>query len=118
MLLFIIIPLSVILLGVIAWLAISENSSRAVRRVALFALTAIVLSVILSIIVIFLFFGEPAAVVGPGIGDEIIQPVKPVNDRSFSIIIFMVLLLAFLALILFLALRREKKTIGQMTKKE
>jgi cytochrome bd-type quinol oxidase subunit 1 len=103
----VVIPVALVLLGLIAWIALSKKSSPAIRRTAVGALILIGLSVILSLILIF--SGPKTAVVsGPGTYSS--EPAVPANPPSYSIVFFLAFLLSLLTLIIFFALRKEKKT--------
>jgi formate hydrogenlyase subunit 3/multisubunit Na+/H+ antiporter MnhD subunit len=110
--LLIVAPLAIGLLVIITWLALSKESAPPVRRAATAALVLIALSVIMSLVLIV---NKPAAIIGPFIADPGSIPVEPEAEGSFSIIVFAILLLAFLALIIFLALRREQRETGSET---
>jgi hypothetical protein len=106
--LFVIIPLSVILLGLIVYYALSPRSSKILRLSALGALGAIMLSIVICVIIIF---------AGPGGNDEPVMPdffaAEPIQDAPKDDFTFLVLpavlLLAFLGTVIFFAMRERKQ---------
>jgi hypothetical protein len=99
-------PPALIFLGLITWLALSPRSSPRVRRAAAAALALTGLAVILGLILIF--GSSPAAGTRSGPGAPSPEPPASVVSPSPGIIVFSVLRLGFLALIIFLALRKER----------
>jgi hypothetical protein len=107
--LYAIIPLSVILLGVIVYFALSRRSSKIIRLSALGALGAIMLSIIICAIIIFTNVGSA--------GNEPVMPdffaAEPPPEApqgNFMALSFLALfLLAFLGSVIFLSLKERKR---------
>jgi len=98
---------SILLLGLIVYFAVSPRSSRTLRIVAVIALILIGLS--LGISLLFLLYEpgqEMKKALMPSLPSEPI-PVKKTNLAA--IITILVLLLLFLGLTIFLAVREERK---------
>jgi hypothetical protein len=107
--LFVIIPISLILLGVIIYLALSPKSAKMVRLAALCALGAIMLSVIICVIIIFAGLGnvEEEPVMPDFLAVE--TPPAPPQGNSIAIILLAVFMLAFLGIIVFLSIRERRR---------
>ncbi|MDR2094480.1 MAG: hypothetical protein LBP76_03045 [Treponema sp.] len=112
--LFFLVPLSVVILTGIIYFAVSLKSETAVRRTAIIALIVIGLAVIASLIVIF---SEPVKATGSGIPGFPAVPVKPVKTNSPWVLLFSIIFLIFIALILFIAFRQQKKLENEKAKK-
>jgi ABC-type lipoprotein release transport system permease subunit len=107
--LFVIIPVSIVLLGVIIYLALSPKSAKMVRLAALCALGAIMLSVIICVIIIFAGMGgaEEEPVMPDFLTAE--APVPATQGNPIAIILLAVFMLAFLGIIVFLSMRERKR---------
>jgi hypothetical protein len=107
--LFVIIPLSVILLGVIIYIALSSKSSKMVRLAALCALGAIMLSIIVCAIVIFVNAGsgdkEPA--MPDFLSSE--PPVAASGGNFFALFILALFMVGLLGIIIVIAMRDRKR---------
>jgi hypothetical protein len=105
---FIFIPLALLVLGLIIYFALSPRSSFPVKIAALAALGLIVLSIILSLGLIFLVRAS-----GPGDPQaEYVVPVEQPLPRSGSLLmplVFTLLMLVLLGLIVVISLRDRKK---------
>ncbi|MDR0643268.1 MAG: hypothetical protein LBG07_12525 [Treponema sp.] len=107
--LFIGIPFSIALLGVIVYIALSRKSSKALRMTALAALAAIILSVLICTVIIFAGMGFT--------GKEPVMPdflaVEPLPDapQGNSLVLFLlaVFIIAFLGVVILLSLRERKR---------
>ncbi|MDR2158560.1 MAG: hypothetical protein LBP23_00665 [Treponema sp.] len=105
---FIFIPLALLVLGGIIYFALSPTSSLPVRIAALAALGLIVLSIIVSLGLIFL-------VRAPGPGDpqaEYPAPVEqglPQNGSLPALLFFIFLMLALLGTVFVISLRKRKE---------
>lgn len=101
----IIVPLG--LFALIVYFAVSKKSSLFIRWAAIMALIIIGISVMVCL---FIIFGEPAAVVVDGpviqvIPKEEVIPVK--KGDPLPLLIFGVILLLFIAFIIYTALREQ-----------
>jgi ABC-type phosphate transport system permease subunit len=106
--LFVIIPISLVLLGVIIYLALSPKSSKMVRLAALCALGAIMLSVIVCVIIIFA--GQTGATEEPVMPDFLAaEPPPPPQGNSIAILLLAVFMVVFLGIIVFLSMRERKR---------
>jgi hypothetical protein len=107
--LYVIIPLSVVLLGVIVYFALSRRSSKIIRLSALGALGAIMLSIIICAIIVFAGRGSA--------GDEPVmpdffatEPLPAAPQGNFLALFFLALfLLALLGSVTFLSLKERKR---------
>jgi amino acid transporter len=107
--LFVIIPFSLALLGVIVYIALSRKSSKALRLAALGALGAIILSVLICLVIIFASMGVT--------GREPVMPdfltTEPLPDAPkgnfFVLFPLAVFIIAFLGVVIFLSLRERKR---------
>jgi cbb3-type cytochrome oxidase subunit 3 len=100
---------SVSVLGLIVYFAFSPRSSAALRRAALIALAVIGLSLGTSAVLILLFSQSSA---GPGMVYSEAEPVEVVPSKNADLTVILVMLgvlLLFVGLIIFLALRDRKK---------
>jgi hypothetical protein len=105
--LFVIIPISIVLLGVIIYLALSPKSSKMVRLAALCALGAIMLSVIICVIIIFAGMG---GVEEEPVPDFLAVETPPTPQGNPIAILFLaVFMLAFLGIIVYLSMRERKR---------
>jgi hypothetical protein len=107
---FVIIPIALGFLGVIVYFALSKESSRIVRLVALVALGAVILSVLVCGIIVLLSLGGGGE--EPVMPDFLVaeQPEPPAKTNTFVLIIGMLFLLAFLGMVVFLSLKEQRKT--------
>jgi hypothetical protein len=106
--LFVIIPLSVVLLGLIVYFALSPRSSKVLRLAALGALGAIMLSIVICMIIIFAGLG--AADDEPVMPDFFAAEPPPASSRGnfFALFLLAVFLLAFMGVVIFLAMKERK----------
>jgi hypothetical protein len=107
--LFVIIPLSVALLGVIVYFALSRESSKALRLTALAALGAIILSVLICIIIVFAGMGFGAK--EPVTPDFLAAEPLPAAPREDFFILFLlaVFIIVILGAVIVLSLRERKR---------
>jgi hypothetical protein len=107
--LFVIIPLSLVLLGMIIYIALSPKSSKMHRLAALCALGAIMLSVIVCVIIIFANQGGESE--EPVMPDFLAaEPIPAAPQGNFvAVLLLAVFLLAFLGVVVFLAMRERKR---------
>jgi uncharacterized protein involved in exopolysaccharide biosynthesis len=107
--LFVIIPLSVVLLGVIVYFALSPDSSKILRLTALGALGAIMLSIVICVVIIFVSGGSSGG--EPVMPDFLAAETPPPapQGNSFVLLIFAVFLLGFLGLVVFLSMRERRR---------
>ncbi|MDR0732327.1 MAG: hypothetical protein LBF63_11710 [Treponema sp.] len=106
--LFVIIPLSVLLLGVIVYFALSPRSSKGLRLAALGALGAIMLSVVICAVIIIA--GRETAGGEPVMPDFLAAeaPQPPAAGNSFAVFLLAAFLLAFLGVVIFLSMKERK----------
>ncbi|MDR1443355.1 MAG: hypothetical protein LBI94_00585 [Treponema sp.] len=105
--LFVIIPLSIALLGLIVYYALSPRSSKTLRLSAFGALVCIMLSVVICTIIIFANLGG---------NDEPVMPdffaAEPPNaapeNNFFILVLFAVFLLILLGIVILLAVRERR----------
>jgi preprotein translocase subunit YajC len=107
--LFVIVPLSVVLLGVIVYFALSRGSSKTLRLAALAALGAILLSVLICVIIIFAnteFAGNE-----PVMPDFLAAEAPPAAPAENFLVLFLlaVFIVVFLGLVIFLSLRERRR---------
>jgi amino acid transporter len=107
---FVIIPLALGFLGVIIYFALSKESPRIVRRAALIALGAVILSVLVCGIIVILGLGEggEAPVMPDFLATD--QPEPPATTNTFVLVVVILFLLIFLGIIVVLSLREQRKT--------
>jgi hypothetical protein len=106
--LFVIIPLSLVLLGLIVYYALSPRSSRILRFSALGALGAIMLSIVICVIVIFAGTGGNDEPVMPDFFAA--EPLQPAPRANFFVLFLLALfLLAFLGIVIFIAMRERRR---------
>ena len=105
--LFIIVPLSVLLLGVIVYFALSPRSSKGLRLAARGALGAIMLSIVICVIIIA---GAGTAGDEPVMPDflAVEAPQPPAGSNSFAVVLLAIFLLAFLGVVIFLSMKERK----------
>jgi hypothetical protein len=110
--LLVIVPLSVILLGVIVYFALSPRSSKILRLATLGALVAIMLSIVICAIIIFAGMdtagGEP--VMPDFFAGE--TPQAAPKGNSFVLFLLAVFLLVFLGIVVFLSMKERKRREG------
>jgi cytochrome bd-type quinol oxidase subunit 1 len=101
--------LSVGLLLLIIYFALSKKSSRGVKNVAIVALIIVALSVLVSVVIMFIF-RQPVAVIGnEPIREVIEEEVMVVKDNSFMMLIVAVFFLLLLGVIVYFALKEQKR---------
>jgi predicted membrane channel-forming protein YqfA (hemolysin III family) len=104
------IVLSIGLLGVIAFLALSKKSEKLIKKLALIALIVIGLSIIASAAIVIIFDKPPEEPIEfqiPGLMAP--QPKTPDSSNSMMILIFAIVLVLFLGMIIYLSLKEQKK---------
>jgi cbb3-type cytochrome oxidase subunit 3 len=111
--LFFLIPLSVIILAGIIFIAVSPKSEPMVRRAAIIALAVIGVAVIASLILIF---SQPVKVINAGVPGLPAVPAKDTQTTSMAVLIFSIFFLLFIAGILYIAFSRQKKQEAEKTK--
>jgi membrane protein DedA with SNARE-associated domain len=107
--LFIIVPVSVILLGVIVYFALSRESSRALRLTAMAALGLIILSVLICVIIIFANMDFTSR--EPVMPDFLAPQPPPAAPKGNFLVLFLlaVFIIVFLGVVIFLSLRERKR---------
>jgi amino acid transporter len=101
-------PLAVIFLGVIVFFAISKKTEPRLRLAAICALGVIALAVVVCLILVFA--GSGSIPVEPEPGDFLNDSPKPKGGTlPWGIIIFTIILLGFLGLVIYLALKEQKQ---------
>jgi amino acid transporter len=108
---------SIILLGVITFLALSKESEKLIKKLAFIALIVIGVSVIASTVVVIIFKKPPEEPIEFRIPGLMSQPPN-VSSSSTNIIalIFAILLVLFLGVIIYVALKDQNQ--GKNRKKE
>jgi cytochrome bd-type quinol oxidase subunit 2 len=100
---------SVILVALIAYFAISKQTSRAIKIAARIALIVIGL-VFAGCAVLLFILGAPAAGKGAAYGDFPVIPEKePGNQDLLPMLIFALIVLVIIALVIFISLRGQKR---------
>jgi hypothetical protein len=105
--LFVIIPLSVVLLGLIVYFALSPRSSKGLRLAALGALGAVMLAIGVCAVVVFAGRSADAEPVMPDFFAVEAPPPAP-QGNSMVLAFLVVFLLAFMGLVVYLAMRERK----------
>ncbi|MDR2246520.1 MAG: hypothetical protein LBE17_07630 [Treponema sp.] len=107
------IPLSIIALTFILYLAVSKKSSPIVRRLAILALILAAIALIVS--AVFIVTASPQAVdPGPVTLPLPVKPVAPVQKVHWQeLLIFSVLFLLFLLVLLALSIRNNPPKAGK-----
>jgi amino acid transporter len=106
--LFITVPLSVVLLGIIVYFALSRSSSKILRLTALAALGAIILSVLICVIIILAntkFTGGD-----PVMPDFLAGETPPAGPQENFLILFLlaVFIVVSLGVVIFLSMRERR----------
>jgi cbb3-type cytochrome oxidase subunit 3 len=101
-------PAAIFLL--ILYFALSKKSTSPVKKAALITLGILILSVIISL---FLIFSEPGGAVPGTIESVPNAPVKPNNANIPALIVFIFFFLFFLGIIIFVLLRERRETTKQ-----
>ncbi|MDR3174621.1 MAG: hypothetical protein LBU19_10255 [Treponema sp.] len=105
---FVIIPLSIALLGVIVYFALSRSSSKALRLTALAALGAIILAVLICLIIIFA--GRGFTNKEPVMPDFLNTEPPPAPRENFLVLFLLaIFIITFLGVVIFLSLRERKR---------
>ncbi|MDR1986921.1 MAG: hypothetical protein LBP88_08135 [Treponema sp.] len=107
-------PLILVSVGLfilIVYFALSKQSSLLIKRTAVIALILIGIAVAVSL---YLIFSEPAVILGPRVPAEIPleKPVPVKAVRAIPIAAGAILLLLFIALIVYIALRDQRRKGG------
>jgi amino acid transporter len=106
--LYVIIPLSVVLLGVIVYFALSRQSSRILRFSALAALGAIILSVLICVIIIFA--NTEFAAEEPVMPDFLAAEAPPAPRGNFLVLFLLAFfIIVFLGVVIFLSLKERRR---------
>jgi membrane protein DedA with SNARE-associated domain len=106
--LFVISPLSIVLLGMIVYFALSRQSSRALRLTAMAALGFIILAVLICVIIIFANMGFTSR--EPVIPDFLAaEPPPPPKENFLALFLLAFFLIAFLGVVIILSLRERKR---------
>jgi hypothetical protein len=100
---------SVVLVALIAYLALSPASSRLVRRAAIIALVLIGLAAVACSITLLLLLVFPSAAKGAVGRDIPLVPRKNESGDFFPIVIFLGALLITLVVVIALALREQDR---------
>ena len=111
----VLIILSLGLLGVIIYFAVSPNSSRLLRLSAIIALGAIGLALIICGIIILIGPGEDEDIISFPVFPDISPPTKKINNVSD--IIILVVFLALISFVVYRAVKEQKKTPAATAKK-
>jgi heme/copper-type cytochrome/quinol oxidase subunit 4 len=101
--------LSLGILAVIIYLALSKKSGKFIRLAAVIALVVIGISLIVSLVILL---GGPSGSPKPAIGDFPVKPAAPANTDVGYLVTFLVMVLLLLGLIVYVAMR-EKKQKGE-----
>jgi heme/copper-type cytochrome/quinol oxidase subunit 4 len=102
--------LSLGFLGVIAFLALSKKSDKLTKKLAFFALIIIGVSIVLGTAISIIFYKpaeEPIEFQIPGLMAP--QPKTPDSSSNIMVLIFAIVLVLFLAMIIYLSLKEQKK---------
>ncbi|MDR2177897.1 MAG: hypothetical protein LBP20_07665 [Treponema sp.] len=107
--LFVIIPFSVVLLGVIVYFALSPRSSKGLRLAALAALGAIMLAIVICAVIVFTNQGTVEE--GPVMPDfyTASAPQSAPKGNSLILLLLAVFLLVFLGVVVFLAMKERQR---------
>ncbi|MDR2304662.1 MAG: hypothetical protein LBE10_08760 [Treponema sp.] len=106
--LYVFIPLALIFLGVIVFFAVSKKTEPRLRLAAIIALGIIALAVIVCLILVF--SGSSSIPVEPEPGDFLDNsPKQKGGGLPWIIIIFTFILLGFLGLVIYLALKEQNR---------
>jgi amino acid transporter len=107
--LYVFIPLALIFLGVIVFFAVSKKTEPRLRLAAIIALGAIALAVMVCLILVFA--GSSSIPVEPEPGDFLndSSPGKKGGGLPWLLIIFIIILLGFLGIVIYLALKEQKR---------
>jgi heme/copper-type cytochrome/quinol oxidase subunit 4 len=101
---------SIGLLGVIAFLALSKKSDKLIKKLAFFALILIGVSIVLSTAIVIIFAKPPEEPIEfqiPGL--MVPQPKTSDSSNNIMVLIFAIVLVLFLAMIIYLSLKEQKK---------
>ncbi|MCL1928242.1 MAG: hypothetical protein FWG07_05560 [Treponema sp.] len=94
--------------GFIAFLALSKNTSPAVRRVSIIAFIIIGLTFIVCTIILIVMFGSPVGV-SDGYSDFPIEPVKEAKKDFFPVLIASIAVLILMIWVTISAIREQRK---------
>jgi len=111
----VLIILSLGLLGVIIYFAVSPKSTRLLRLSAIIALGVIGLSLVVCGIIIIIGPGESSDVISFPIFPDMPQPAKKITNVSD--IIILIILLLFIGFVFYRAIKEQKKTPAVVPKK-
>jgi len=104
--------LGIVIMGGVAFLALSKKSEFKVRIAALGALALMIASVIVCIVLYFKVAATPKQLLLPDMLPSDMPP-PPSNANSGTMIMFIVFLIALFAVIFFLSLREQKRNEGK-----
>jgi cytochrome c oxidase assembly factor CtaG len=111
---FILIPLGFVMLAAVIYLALSKQSSFTIRIAALIALGVMILSVIISLFIIFLDLGA-AKPEGPFLPFVEQVPVQQPKGNFLALVGFVLFLIALFVVVFFLSLKEHRKAAGKET---
>ena len=110
------ITVSVVILSAIIYLAVSRRSSFHIRIAALVALAAMIITVIICLFRIFMAPASAAARTPPYPDSPPLPPAPPPN--TMGLVLFIVILMAMFAVVLYLSLREQRRAATKETVKE
>ena len=104
--------LGAIIMGGVAYLALSKKSEFKVRVAALGALAVMVATVIVCLVLYFKAVATPKQLVLPGtLPSE--MPPQPTSSTPVTMIMMIVFLIALFAVVFFLAMKEQKRVSGK-----
>ena len=106
---YVLIALGVITLAGITYMAVSRKSSFFVRIASLGALSLMVITVVICLLFAFGVIGTSASAV-PVLPDAASSSAPAEKGNAFSLIIFIVILVALFLVIVFLSMREQKRS--------
>jgi amino acid transporter len=107
--LYVFIPLALIFLGVIVFFAVSKKTEPRLRLAAIIALGAITLAVMVCLILVFVGSSSIPVESQPGDFLEDSSPREKGGGLPWVLIIFTIILLGFLGVVIYLALKEQKQ---------
>jgi membrane protease YdiL (CAAX protease family) len=108
---------SIFLLGVITFLALSKKSEKIIKKLAFIALIVIGVSVIASTVIVIVFDKPPEEPIEfriPGLLPQ--QPKAPSSSNNIMALVFAILLVLFLGVIIYVSLKDQNQ--GKNRKKK
>jgi len=97
--------------GLIAVLALSKKTTLPVRRASIIALIIIGLTFITCTIILLVMFGSPVGEFS-GNSDQPLEPLQEVKKDILPVLIASVLVLLFLAWVIILAIREQRRKVS------